>query len=218
MSDKFVMSARQSAELDFALERNGCTPEFVKWLSGGNVLARVRQVQLGHSEIKPVAGDATQWITINSTTIVVNLGVAPKLLFGEVEVEQHIGDGWVIVEKRADGLYVSGRKVVLYLSKRQKGRKWLKGHELREELTGKPVLNANILDALVENPHLIPDDWKADEDGNTRFIYFWGTIYRGAGDSLCVRYLFFYDGAWIRRYFWLHDIWDGSRPAASLES
>jgi hypothetical protein len=43
MSDKFVMSARQAAELDYALERNGWTPADVKRLSEGNVLTKVKK-------------------------------------------------------------------------------------------------------------------------------------------------------------------------------
>lgn len=164
-------------------------------------------------------GAVRLWVTLGPTTIKVNLDAAPKLPFSGAEVERHIGDGWAIVEKRSDGLYVSGRKVIQHLSKRQQNGKSLKGYELREELTGKPILNANLLDALYENTHLIPEDWKKDEQGNTRYIFFWGTIYRGSDGNLSVRYLFFNDGAWRRRYCrWLGRDWRGYDPAASLAS
>ena len=39
MSDTFIMSARQAAELDHALERNGWTPAEVKKLSQGDTPA-----------------------------------------------------------------------------------------------------------------------------------------------------------------------------------
>ncbi|HEY4507246.1 MAG TPA: hypothetical protein VJH71_03780, partial [Candidatus Paceibacterota bacterium] len=120
-----------------------------------------------------VIEDTTRVITLNSTTIAVNLAATPKLPFNGAEVEQHIGEGWAIVEKRTDGLYVNGRKVALHLSKRQQNGKSLKGYDLRDELTGKPVLNANLLDALADNTHLIPEDWKKDENDNTRYIFFW---------------------------------------------
>ncbi len=161
-----------------------------------------------------IAQDATRVITLNETTIAVNLAATPKLPFDGAKVEQHTGEGWVIIEKRADGLYINGRKVTLHLSKRQMGGKAIGGHDLREELTGKPVLNANILDALYENPHLIPEDWKTDADGNIRYIFFWGTIYRSSGDDLYVRYLCFRDGVWDRRCGWLGDDWGGYSPAA----
>src|SRR3989344_5392983 len=163
---------------------------------------------------KQTAEDATRATTLNETTIAANLGASPKLPFNEAEVEQHIGEGWAIVEKRSDGLYLNGRKVVLYLSRRQQNGKLLKGYDLREELTGKPVLNANLLDALYDNPHLIPEDWKKDDRGNTRFIFFWGTIYRGSAGSLCVGCLSFGDGSWNRSYCWLDDDWNDNNPAA----
>jgi len=152
---------------------------------------------------------------INNTTIIVNLGATPKLPFNGAEVESHIGEGWAIVEKKVDGLYVNGRKVILYLSKKQQNS----GGELCEKLRGKPVLNANILDALADNPHLIPEDWKRDENNNTRFIFFWATIYRGADGRLCVRCLCFSDaGLWHRRCYWLGFDWGDDNPAALLAS
>jgi len=51
-NDTFVMSVRQSAELDHAFERNGWTPGDVKRLSIGAMLADVLQVVRGNAEIK----------------------------------------------------------------------------------------------------------------------------------------------------------------------
>src|SRR3989344_6516257 len=150
-----------------------------------------------------VIEDTTRVITLNLTTIAVNLAATPKLPFNGAEVEQHIGEGGAIVEKRTDGLYVNGRKVALHLSKRQQNGKSLKGYDLRDELTGKPVLNVNLLDALVDNTHLIPEDWKKDENDNTRFIFFWATVYRNSDGSLCVRCLFWGGGAWLWYCYWL---------------
>ena len=158
--------------------------------------------------------DVRRWIKIDENTIAVDLESSPRLPFAGAEVEQHTGVGGAIFQKRADGLYRNGRKVVLRLSERQMNGKSLKGYELRDELTGKPVLNANELDALYDNPHLLPEDWKKDEKGNIRFIFFWGTIYRNSDGHLFVRYIFFSDGAWPRYYFWLGVGWDGRFPAA----
>lgn len=220
MSDKFVFnSAGQTHELEMAMGRvGGWNSALVKKLSTGDNLLYVREFLLGQMQIKPTTEDAQRFITINETTIAVYLGATPKLPFDGAEVVEHIGEGWVIVEKRADGLYINSRKVTLHLSKRQKGGKWLKGYELCEELTGKPVLNANILDALYENIHLIPEEWKRDENGNIRFIFFWGTIYRASDGNLYVRYLYFSDGAWGRYYRWLGLGWGGLGPAALLAS
>ena len=154
-----------------------------------------------------------RWIKIDGNTIAVDLESSPGLPFKGAEVESHIGVGGAIYQKRADGLCRNGRKVGLHLSRRQVNGKSLKGYELRDELTGKPVLNANELDALYDNPHLIPEDWKRDENDNIRFIYFWGTIYRSSDGSLYVRCICFSDGAWDRRYYWLGGGWGGDYPA-----
>lgn len=208
----------QTHQLMDRLEAEGFTPNHVTKLGQFGNLAGIKSVLEGKAKIKPVAEDAARVVTLNPTIIAVNLAATPNLPFNGAEVESHIGEGWAIVEKRTDGLYVNGRKVVLHLSKRQQKGKTLQGHELREELTGKPVLNANILDALYDNPHLIPENWKKDEDGNTRYIFFWATIYHYSYGDLCVRYLYFSDGSWGRDCSWLDGIWGGGCPAALLAS
>ncbi|MFA6973446.1 MAG: hypothetical protein WC238_01735 [Parcubacteria group bacterium] len=156
---------------------------------------------------------------LSETVIEVNLDIAPRLPFDGAKVETYTGGGWVKVEKRKDGLYVGGHKVILYLSERQKDGKVIKGYELKEEITGKWVLNANILDALLENLHLIPEEWKKDGNGNTIFIFFWGTIFRGPSDgSLIVRCLCFGVGQWYSSHFWLDYGFLSVWPAALLAS
>ena len=156
-----------------------------------------------------------RWIKIDDTTIAVDLESSPKLPSKDFEVESHVGIGGAIVQKRDDGLYVDNLKVILHLSERQQGGKHLKGYELREELTGKPVLNANVLDALYENPYLIPESWKKDENGKIRYIFFWGTIFRHRVGSLNVRYLDF-SGRWQWDWHWLGHDWRSDYPAAVL--
>ncbi|MFA4880136.1 MAG: hypothetical protein WC650_00730 [Candidatus Doudnabacteria bacterium] len=150
---------------------------------------------------------------LSETAILVNLNAPPKLLSDDAKIEKNSGGGWVKVEKRENKLYVDGRKVILYLSEQQKhGR--MSGHELRKELSGKPVLHPNILDALLEHPDLIPEDWK----NNNGYIFFWGTIIRSSRDNLCIRYLCFSDDKWSWGYFWLDVDWSASDPAALLAS
>ena len=205
----------QTHQLMDRFEAEGFTPAHITKLGQFGNLAGIKSILDGMAKIEPVGEDATRTITINDTTVAVNLGSTPKLPFDGARIEQHIGEGWSIIEKRKDGLYVDGHKVILHLSKRQKNGKWLKGHELRKELTGKPVLDANILDALLANPHLVPEDWKKDENGNTCYIFFWGTIYhRDSRGSLCVRYLYFDDGGWYSYYYWLACGWGGRSPTA----
>lgn len=150
---------------------------------------------------------------LSKTAIMVNLDAPPKLPFATASVEKNIGGGLVKVEKCEDGLYVDGHKVILHLSKQQKSGR-MSGHKLREELSGKPVLHPNILDALLEHPDLIPEDWKKGDI----CIYFWAVIFRGFYGSLLVRCLYFDSGKWCRSYYLLDDGWIGRDPAALLAS
>lgn len=209
-------------ELEDAMARVGFQPGEIRMLvKRPDLLQLIRQAIYSKNVEAPEALQVAEplWKKVSDTAINVNFGFSPKLPFDGARIEKHLGTGWVPVEKRADGLYVDGRKVVFHLSNRQQSGKRLKGYELRNELSGKPVLNANLLDALCENSHLISEDWKKDERGNIRYIYFWGTVYRNLrSDNLYVRYLCFRDGSWGRDYGWLGRDWGGHRPAAVLAS
>ena len=97
-------------------------------------------------------------------------------------------------------------KISLYLSKKQeKGS--IGGHDLRKKLSGKPVMNANVLDYLLAHPELIPESWK------DKAIFFWGTIYRYSDGLLFVRYLYWYGSEWLWNYFWLDSDFNSNSPA-----
>lgn len=142
----------------------------------------------------------------------------PRLPFGGAVIESHTGMGKVVlIQKRTDGLYIDGKKVVLHRVSRQIGGKAIQGHELRTELVGEKVLNACVEDFLLDHPEFIPEDWKKDEQGNTRYIFFWGTIFRGPSSGyLYVRYLCWNGDAWVSDYNWLDSDWNGHYPAAVL--
>ncbi|MCX6789095.1 MAG: hypothetical protein NTZ42_00580 [Candidatus Gribaldobacteria bacterium] len=137
----------------------------------------------------------------------------------DCDADPFLPEGWKIEEHRKGGqLEWDPAKVQLYLSPNQKDGKWMEGNKLRKELATKPVLNANVLDFLLVHPQFIPEEWKKDNDGNIRFIFFWGTIYRGSAGYLDVRCLCFYDGEWRWGDYWLGLDWLGSYPAALLAS
>ena len=130
-----------------------------------------------------------------------------------------VPNGWTVETHQPGGQWKwNPEQVEFYLSLEQNKGKVITGNKLRQELAGKPVLNANVLDYLLKNPQLIPEEWKKDSNGNTRYIFFWGTIYRYAVGILCVRYLCFYDGRWHWSYRWLDNVWDSRSPAALLAS
>jgi len=162
----------------------------------GRILSYIR----GYAEIKPVEH-------------AINLGADPFLPDGW-KVEEHQKGKVAKLERRGDDLYFDGKKIDFYLSKPQKKGGRIEGNDLRKELGKQPVLNANVLDYLLKNPSIIPDSWKKDADGNTRYIFFWGTVYCSSGGNLYVRYLRWVGVEWIWDYYWLDGGWDSDDPAA----
>ncbi|MBN1779305.1 MAG: hypothetical protein JW816_03755 [Candidatus Buchananbacteria bacterium] len=158
---------------------------------------------------------AQRIIVVNKNTILVNLDAPPILPFDGATVETNKGGGWVTVQKRADGLYVDDRKVILYRSERQNGGKAIRGYELRDEVMNLPVLHPNVMNGLYEHSHLIPEDWKQNE---VRFIYFWAVTFRGLRGDLYVHYLFWCGGSWTWDCYSIGLSFKGDYSAAVLES
>jgi hypothetical protein len=202
MSDKFQLTIGQAHELEMALGKvGGWSPLLVRCMCEGDNLARFRRVLLGQAEIQ-------------EKKHVINCDTTP-----------FIPDGWCVAEEceqiasRVKGdLTWDPTKVELYLSELQRSGKDIQGEEFRKKLKGKLVLPANVLDYLLEYPHLIPEEWKKNDQGRTRYIFFWGTIYRDSDGYLCVRDLCWFDGEWTWYYCWLDCDWDARHPAALLAS
>jgi hypothetical protein len=101
----------------------------------------------------------------------------------DCDADPFVPDGWKVEEHIKGGrLEWDPENVSLYLSRKQQDGV-ISGDKLRKELKGKPVLNACVLDYLMANPNLIPNEWKG------KCINFWGTIYRISVGLLCVRCL-----------------------------
>lgn len=152
MANNFALGVGQAHEMEMAMNRvGGWTAALVKMLSTGSNLADVRDMLLGRAEI------------VGPTTWLIDL-LSPPLCPEGAKVEEHQTGNPV---KWTEGF------VGLYLSDAQRGGCIL-GRELRKELKGKPVLNANALDFLLKHPLLIPEEW----EGEFKQVFFWGTIYR----------------------------------------
>lgn len=127
----------------------------------------------------------------------------------DCDASPFVPDGLIVEEHQKGGAFKwDASQVQLYLDSGQKNGKWIEGNKLRKALAQKPVLNANVLDYLLKNPHLIPEEWKG------KYIFFWGTIYRGSDGSLIVRYVCWRDDGWGWSSRWLDRDWDGRHPAA----
>ncbi len=137
----------------------------------------------------------------------------------DCDADPFVPRGWKVEEHKKGGqLEWNSAKVKLSLSEDQKDGKYVEGNKLRKELADKIVLNANVLDYLLAHPQLIPEEWKKDDNGKIRFIFFWGTIYCHSDGGLYVRCLYFDDGEWYWNDYWLDGGWDGRVPAALLAS
>lgn len=190
MSNDLMLDVGQANELKLAFRRAGYSNDDIKRLCEGNVLADIRSVLRGHASI-----------TMVSHVI-------------DCDADPFVSDGWKVEEHKKGGqLTFDPSKVKFYLSDGQRGGKYIVGNSLHKELADKPVMNANVLDFLLAKPDLIPEDWKTDGAGNTRYIFFWGTVYRNSGGDLCVRCLYWKDVRWSWSSLWLDDGWGGSDPA-----
>ena len=191
---ELMLDVGQANELKLAARRCGYTNADLKLLSEGDTMARILPVLRGQAEVTIV-------------NHVIDLDAPPLIPY----------DGWSVEEHKPGGQFKwDPTKINLYLSPNQQGGKSIEGHKLRAELVNQPVMNANLLDYLLAHPHLIPEDWKRDAEGNTRFVHFWGTIYRNSGRDLCVRYLFWDGGRWQAGCNWLGSGWPVRYPAARL--
>ncbi len=140
--------------------------------------------------------------------------IVPEQHVIDCDAQPFVPDGWSVEEHQKGGSFKwdkGNQRSALYLSKGQAGSSYIEGNKLRKELADKgiPVLNANVLDYLRINQHLIPEEWKG------KYVFFWGTVYRNRHGNLCVRCLCWGDGRWDWSYRWLGRGWDGNgRPAA----
>ena len=132
---------------------------------------------------------------------------------------------WIIDKHVSNGTFeLDSSQLKLHFSPNQIDEKCIEGEKLRKELESNKVsiLNACVLDYLLLHPELIPEDWKVDENGNTRYIFFWGTVYllphNGERHERLIRYLYWDDGAWNWSAGRLVDSWDFRHPAAVLAS
>jgi hypothetical protein len=141
--------------------------------------------------------------------MVAGLKNTPQIV--DCDTNPFIPEGWKIEEHQKSGPLTwdsAKQAIALYRSGRQQNGHMIGGNELRNELKGQPVLNANVLYFLLAHVHLIPESWKG------QYVFFWGTIYRHSDGNLYVFYLCKGGSGWRWGYCWLDDDWGGVGPAA----
>jgi len=119
-------------------------------------------------------------------------------------------NGWLVEEHKQGGVLLSLPDIDFYLSEKQ-----IKGtigwHDLRAELSGQQVMNANILHYLLAHQELIPKIWRG------KSIFFWGTIYRDPSGDLRVPYLRWCGPEWSSDCAWIRSNFGSDNPAAVLK-
>jgi len=125
-------------------------------------------------------------------------------------VDEHIRNGKFIFKDSSIRFYYDGLQKEYSCDSNTIPNKVINGYELRVKLENKPVLNANVLDYLLEHQEIIPEGWKGKR------ICFWGTVYRssftikGGSD---IRYLFYGGKEWHWRWMGLSCAFDKNSPA-----
>ena len=96
----------------------------------------------------------------------------------------------------------------------------IRGNNLYEFLRekGVPTMNASIWEYLKENQDEIPDEWKVDNRGSAKYIFFWGTIDRSPEGDLFIRYLSWTGGNWSFGNYLIGGNWHEDFPAAVYEN
>ncbi len=179
----------QIHQLADALEAAKFTPDNVTKLGQFSNLSNLRGLFNGTYELRQIK-------------YIINCDVSP-----------FCPDGWKIAEHCQGGALVWDiSKIQFYHFKKQEDRCRYEGHKLRKRLEGEPVLNANVLEYLLENPHFIPVEWKS------RHVFFWGTIYKDCDGYLVVRFLSWCGDGWDWNCRWLYDDFSNESLAVLLVS
>lgn len=105
---------------------------------------------------------------------IIDCDADPRKPFNNWSVELHIKGG---------SFEWDPTRVELFCCEQQGKDMSVAAHKLYDELKDKPVLNACVLDYLLDHKDLIPKSWMG------KAILFWGTIYRVPTGDLYIRKL-----------------------------
>ncbi len=186
---ELMLDVGQANEFKLACRRAGYTNADIKKLCEGDILAQFLSVLKGHA----------------------NIVMAKHII--DCDADPYVPDGWEVEEHTKGGQFeFEFQKIILYINNVQQNGHVIVGNKFRENLKGKSVLNANVLDFLLAHPDLIPHGWK------DKHVFFWGTIYRGSDGRLYVRCLGWDDCRWGWNDYWLGGGFDACDTCASLAS
>lgn len=100
--------------------------------------------------------------------------------------------------------------VTLWTAKKQKDNLCIRASELDEELAGKPIAGAALLDFWFAHPNFIP--WRF----HSKYLVFRGTVYEDGHGNKCYRCLYRAHGVWISGYLWCNRLFHPDELAVGL--
>lgn len=123
---------------------------------------------------------------------------------------EFIEPGWSIkgdeTDSRSAALTELDPTKVQLVTQLHDGETRITGEESLSHLkaSGKIRLDAYVFLTLWENKRLIPESWKdKTRAGNTKLIFFDGTVFHNQNSSRYVLYLYWHDGEWFWNVYWL---------------
>lgn len=162
------------------------------------------------------------WVVKNHAEIVVVqriIAINRSKAFDPVDL---LGKDWKIEEQdeRSVSLAEVDLNKVRFVDMLKDDETQIKGEDKLSRLkaAGHIRLDAAIFFHLWKNQHLIPESWKEKINGNTRYIFFDGTVLRRPGGRRCILYLYWDGGEWIWYYYWLGRGFNADDSSAVLAS
>jgi hypothetical protein len=128
-----------------------------------------------------------------------------------------VGKDWKVLTDTDNGIGIDLTKVRFETCLKE-DEAFTTGEErlIRLKTTNHGSLGGKAFKACWENRHLLPDSWKKDENGNTRYIFFDGLVLQSPGGSRCTLYLYWDGGGWDWYYGWLGSDRYANDPSAVL--
>jgi hypothetical protein len=190
---KFVMTVEQAHDFHLAAQRAGLRGGDVESFVDVHNLRKLLPFFRGHSEVRPI-------------DFVIDFDAPPVVPKGYVLRSHHktfsgkgifnrIGDKLLLF----DGKTPERWRFDLHLVSHQTGEKTVDGSRVQEEIekvrrNKTLVLDVNCRDLFIKNPQLIPESLRRDNEGNSHWIYFWGTTFCDRDGREHVPYLCYFEG------------------------
>lgn len=143
---------------------------------------------------------------------------------GRFNPAEFIGEGWSIVADETDQCSVALAEMdltkVQQVTMLNDNETCVNGEEKLKRLkkSGNIRLDADVFYTLWTNQHLIPESWKDKVGGNTRYIFFDGTVIRDSVGRRYVLYLYRPASRWDWSARWLGNVWYSPHHSAVLAS